>query len=135
MSQVMSGGDWPVRDGLGRMMTRLGADMPVTLSTVAEEIDWSARDHVIVRTSRGALTARAALITVSIGILQSGLIKFRPTLPATTLAAIDGFSPGVANRVALYFDRDVFGDAPNSLTIVDGDAEPLAIHIPTFGFN
>src|SRR5262249_33012142 len=80
-------------------------------------------------------TARAALVTVSIGILQSGLIKFSPALPAATISAIDGFSPGVANRVALYFDRDVFGDASNNLTIVDGDAEPLAIHIPTFRFN
>jgi monoamine oxidase len=135
MSQVMSGGDWPVRDGLGRMMMKLGADLPVALNTVAEEVNWSARDHVTIRTSRGTVTARAALITVSIGILQSGLIRFRPALPAATASAIDGFSPGVANRVALLFDRDVFGDAPNSLTIVDGDAEPLAIHIPTFGFN
>ena len=135
MSQVMSGGDWPVRDGLGRMMTKLGAGLPVALNTVAETIDWSARDHVAVRTNRGVVTARAILVTVSIGILQSGLIKFRPTLPASTLSAIDGFSPGVANRVALCFDRNVFGDAPNSLTIVDGAAEPLAIHIPTFGFN
>jgi monoamine oxidase len=135
MSQVSNGGDWPVRDGLGRMMSRLGADMPVSLNTVAEEIDWSARDHVSVRTSRGAITARAALITVSIGVLQSGLIKFRPALPPATLSAIDGFSPGVANRVALYFDRDVFVDRFNNLTIIDGDAEPLAIYIPTFGFN
>jgi len=135
MSQVTSGGDWPVRDGLGRMMTRLGADIPVSLNTVAEEIDWSPRDHLIIRTNRGTVTARVALITVSIGILQSDLLKFRPALPAATLAAIDGFSPGVANRVALYFDRDVFGDVRHNLTIVDGDAEPLAIHIPTFGFN
>jgi monoamine oxidase len=135
MSQVSNGGDWPARDGLGRMMSRLGADMPVSLNTVAEEIDSSARDHVSVRTSRGAVTARAALITVSIGVLQSGLIKFRPALPPATISAIDGFSPGVANRVALYFDRDVFGDRFNNLTIIDGDAEPLAIHIPTFGFN
>ena len=135
MSQVTSGGDWPVRDGLGRMMTRLGADIPVSLNTVAEEIDWSPRDHLIVRTNRGTVTARVALITVSIGILQSDLLKFRPALPAATIAAINGFSPGVANRVALYFDRDVFGDVRHNLTIVDGDAEPLAIHIPTFGFN
>jgi len=118
------------------MMTRLGADIPVSLNTAAEEIDWSARNSVTVRTNHGQLTARAALITVSIGILQSGLIKFRPSLPAATTSAIDGFSPGVANRIALYFDRDVFGDARRSnLTIVDGDAEPLAIHIPSFGFN
>jgi monoamine oxidase len=135
MSQAMSGGDWPVRDGLGRMMARLGAHIPVSLNTVAEEIDWSPRDHVAVRTSRGTVTARTALVTLSIGILQSGLVKFRPSLPDGSLAAIDGFLPGAANRIALYFDRDVFGDAPNSLTIVDGDAEPLAIHIPTFGFN
>jgi monoamine oxidase len=136
MSQVSNGGDWPVRDGLGRMMMRLGADIPVSLNTVAEEIDWSPRNRIAVRTNHGQVTARAALITVSIGILQSGLIKFRPSLPAATTSAIDGFSPGAANRIALYFDRDVFSDARrNNLTIVDGDAEPLAIHIPSFGFN
>jgi len=135
MSQVMNGCDWPVRDGLGRMMERLGDGMPVSLNTVAQEVDCSPRDHVVVRTNKGTLTGRAVLVTVSIGILQSGLIRFHPGLPAATLAAIDGFSPGVANRVALYFDRDVFGDAPSNMTIVDGDAEPLAIHIPSFGFT
>ena len=134
-AQVIEGGDWPVRDGLGRLMMRLGADIPVYLDTIAEEIDWSSRDRIRVRTNRGTLTTRKVLITVSIGILQSGLIKFRPALPARTLAAIDSFSPGVANRIALHFDRDVFGDAPHNFTIVDGDAEPLAIYIPTFGFN
>lgn len=134
-TQVADGGDWPVRDGLGRLMACLGADIPVSLNTVAEEIDWSPRDHVAIRTNRGTVTARAVLITVSIGILQSGLIRFRPDLPATTLSALDGFSAGVANRIALHFDRDVFGDAPNNFTIVDGDAEPLAIYIPPFGFN
>ncbi len=135
MAQVSSGGDYPVRDGLGRMMARLGADIPISLNTVAEEIDLSPRDHVIVRTSRGTVTARAVLITVSIGMLQSGLIKFRPELPFATLSAIDGFSPGIANRVALHFDGDVLGDAPSNFTIVDGDAEPLAIYIPPFGCN
>ena len=135
MAQVANGGDWPVRDGLGRMMERLGAGMPVSLNTIAQEVDFSPRDHVVVRTNKGTLTARVVLVTVSIGILQSGLIRFRPALPAATLSAINGFSPGVANRVALYFDRDVFGDAPSNMTIVDGDAEPLAIHIPTFGFH
>jgi monoamine oxidase len=116
-------------------MASLGAEIPVALNTVAQEIDWTPRDHIIVRTNRGQITARAVLITVSIGILQSGLVKFRPALPAQTVSAIDGFSPGIANRIALYFDHDVFGDALNNLTIVDGDTEPLAIHIPTFGFN
>lgn len=135
MTEDTAGGDWPVRDGLGRMMTGLGADMQVSLNTIAEEIDWSARHHVTARTNRGTVTARTALITVSIGILQSGLVKFRPALPAATVSAIDSFSPGIANRVALHFDRDVFGDAPSNFTIVNGDTEPLAIHIPTFGFN
>jgi monoamine oxidase len=134
-TQVANGGDWPVRDGLGRMMALLGAGIPVSLNTVAEELDWSARDHVVVRTNRGAVTSRAVLITVSIGILQSDLIRFRPPLPAATQSAIDGFSPGTANRIALHFDRDVFGDVPSSFTIVDGGSEPLAIYIPPFGFN
>ncbi len=134
-AQSMEGGDWPVKEGLGRLVARLGAGLPVALNTVAEEIDWSGRDGVIVRTSKGAVAARAALITVSIGILQSGMIRFRPALPAATLAALDGFFPGAANRIALHFDRDVFSDAPHNFTVVDGDPEPLAVYIPPFGFN
>lgn len=129
------GSDWPVKQGLGRLIAALGADLPISLNTVAEEVDWSARDRIRVRTGRGVLTARAALITVSIGILQSGLIKFQPALPASTAAAVAGFSPGAANRIALHFDRDVFGDAPHNFTILDGKAEPLAVHVPAFGFN
>lgn len=133
--QSMAGGDWPVKEGLGRLVARLGTDLPVSLNTVAEEIDWSGRDGVIVRTGKGEIAARAALITVSIGILQSGMIRFRPALPAATIAALDGFAPGVANRIALHFDRDVFKDAPHNFTVVDGDPEPLAVYIPPFGFN
>ena len=80
-SLPMEGDDWPVKEGLGRLVSRLGADLPVSLNTVAEEIDWSGRDGVVVRTSKGDIAARAVLITVSIGILQSGLIRFRPALP------------------------------------------------------
>jgi monoamine oxidase len=90
---------------------------------------------VTVKTNKGNITSRAVLITVSVGILQSGMIDFRPALPANVIAALDGFLPGHANRIALHFDRDVFGDAPNNFTIIDGDAEPLAVYIPPFGFN
>jgi len=134
-SSPITGSDWPVKQGLGRLVARLGADLPVSLNTIVREIDWSARDHVTVRTNKGEIVARTVLITVSIGILQSGLIKFTPALPTATVAALDGFVPGCANRIALHFDRDVFGQVPSNFTIVDGDAEPLAIYIPPFGFN
>jgi monoamine oxidase len=134
-AQSMEGGDWPVKEGLGCLVARLGADLPVSLNTVAEEIDWSGKSGVIVRTNKGAIAARAVLITVSIGILQSGLIRFRPSLPTATLAALDGFFPGIANRIALHFDHDVFGDVPHNFTVVDGEAEPLAVYLPPFGFN
>ncbi len=134
-SYPMEGSDWPVKEGFGRLVAKLGADLPTSLNTIVEEVDWSARDRVTVHTNKGDLTARAVLITVSIGILQSGMIRFRPSLPAEVGNAIGGFLPGSANRIALHFDRDVFGKVPNNFTIVDGDAEPLAIYIPPFGFN
>jgi len=134
-SYPLEGSDWPVKEGFGRLVAKLGADLPASLNTIVEEIDWSARDHVTVRTNKGEITASAALITVSIGILQSGMIRFRPALPTETRDAIGGFLPGSANRIALHFDRDIFGNAPGNFTIVDGDPEPLAIYIPPFGFN
>lgn len=135
MAQIASGEDWPVRGGLGRLVAGLGADIPVTLNTIVEEIDLSPRDRVLIRTSRGTIAARTVLLTVSIGILQSGFVRFRPALPAATQSAIEGFNPGAANRIALHFDCDVFAGTSSNFTILDGESEPLAVYIPPFGFN
>jgi len=54
-----------------------------------------------VQTDRGALRGRAAIVTVSTGVLAAGGIAFTPDLPEPHRAAIDGLPMGVLTKVAL----------------------------------
>ncbi|MEL0021236.1 MAG: FAD-dependent oxidoreductase, partial [Rickettsiales bacterium] len=65
--------------GLGSAVTAYGMGMPVALGRPVERIAWSGSD-VEVGTPAGTLRAKAALITVSTGVLSSGAIRFDPVL-------------------------------------------------------
>ena len=80
------------RQGLGTLITKLGEQAPVALSTPASRIAWSNRD-VSVETPAGKIAARAAIITVSTNVLTSGAIKFAPDIPKRTLDAASKLTP------------------------------------------
>ena len=101
-ARLWSGDDYLVPDGLGRLVERFGQEIPVQRDTVVRRIDWS--DGVTVETSRGTLRARAAIVTVSVGVLAAGGIVFSPSLPATTQDAIGGLRMGALTKVAFALD-------------------------------
>jgi monoamine oxidase len=103
-----SGPDIPVLNGYGNLVAAWGADVAVELNTRVDRVNWSGRE-VGVETARGELRARAALCTVSTGILAAGDIDFAPSLPDWKMEAIAGVPTGVENKICLHFDRDVFG--------------------------
>jgi monoamine oxidase len=102
------GGQHFCREGYGTLVAHYGQDVPVSLSTWVTEIDWSG-DGVRVVTSRGNIKARAAIVTVSVGVLAHKRIKFTPELPQQKLEAIDGIDMAVMNYIGLQFSDDVFG--------------------------
>ena len=102
------GSDIPVLNGFGNLVAAWGAEVPVSLNTRVERIDWSG-DRVYVETARGTLRGRAVLCTVSTGILAAGDIKFVPGLPDWKMEAVLGLPTGTENKICLHFDTDVFG--------------------------
>jgi len=102
------GPDFPVKNGYGNLVAAWGADVEVALNHRVERIDCRGRG-VRVDTVRGTLEARAALCTVSTGVLAAQQIDFQPALPDSKLAAIAGLPCGTENKICLYFERDVFG--------------------------
>jgi monoamine oxidase len=112
---VWEGDDWPVIDGLGDLVARSAEGIRAELSTAARRIDWSKREGVAVETDRGTIEARQVIVTVSMGVLQSGLIRFDPALPDWAQAAIDGLPMGSMNKIVVGFRRNVFGDLEHSL--------------------
>jgi monoamine oxidase len=112
---VWEGDDWPVEDGLGDLVARTAGDIRAELSTPARRIDWRRSDRVAVQTDRGTIEAHHAIVTVSMGVLQSNLIAFDPALPDWAHSAINALTMGNMNKIVVGFSRNVFGDLEHSL--------------------
>lgn len=81
------GDDWRVVEGYGRLVAHHGRDVPVVLDTPVTLIDHAGRGPVRIETPRGAIEARAVIVTVSTDVLAGGAIRFRPDLPGKVEAA------------------------------------------------
>ncbi|MFT5114158.1 MAG: monoamine oxidase [Parasphingorhabdus sp.] len=108
MAVFGEGSNIPVLNGYGNLIAIWGADVPVSLDTRADRINWSGKT-VSVETPKGALHGRKVLVTVSTGILASGEIEFAAGLPDWKMQAVMSLPTGTENKICLHFDRDVFG--------------------------
>ncbi|MGU3540727.1 flavin monoamine oxidase family protein [Methylobacterium sp. A54F] len=123
-------------DGYGALVARTHADLPVSLSTVAEAIDWSGTG-VRVATNRGTLAGAAAIVTVPVGVLTGGALRFAPDLPEPIAAALHGLGMGAYTKIALRLDPDrlplaALGDAV-SVARADGHDRTLYVEMAPFG--
>ncbi len=113
--------NWPVTDGYGALVRAHGAEVPVTLACPVRSLDWSGKG-VRVITDAGDIAARAVIVTVSTRVIAEERLAFFPALPAALQAAFAALPLGVAEKVALSFDRDVFGIAEHaSVGVLDLD--------------
>ena len=99
---------WFCTQGYGAVVTDYGRAAPVRLRTGASRIDWSGPD-VAVTTSAGTLRARAAILTVSAGVLAAERIQFIPSLPPQKQQAIQDINMALMNYIGLLFKKDIFG--------------------------
>ncbi len=127
--------DIPVPDGYGNLVKAWGADVPVTLNAKVEEIDFTG-PGVTIKTAKGDLKAKLAVITVSTGILAAGDIKFTPALPSEKLDAARGLPCGTENKICVHFDTDVFGaDGTGYHRTWTDDDEPSGFEASVMGLN
>jgi hypothetical protein len=88
------------RQGLGTLLGKLAFKSPIQFFTPVTRIGWGGK-LVEAETRGGVLTARAAIVTVSTGVLGSGKIKFQPGLPARHAEAIGKLGLGSYEHVAI----------------------------------
>ena len=92
-----------VREGLGTLVARLSAGLPISVGTTVLRISQLRGGWVDVQTSRGGLRARAVILTSSVGVLASGSIAIDPQLPGEHQRAIEGLLMGSLLKVGLSF--------------------------------
>src|SRR5260370_38386531 len=93
------------RQGLGTLLAKLAFGSPIQFFSPVTRIGWGGRP-IEVETRGTLLTARAAIVTASTGVLASGKIKFQPGLPARPAEAIGKLGLGSYEHVAIQFAGD-----------------------------
>ncbi len=104
--------NYMVKEGLGALVARMGADLPVQLNSPAQRVSWGG-DGVTVETPSGTIQAKACIVTVSTGVLASEMIVFDPVLPDWKRQAVDDVPMGLLAKVTLQFDDVRLGLRPN----------------------
>jgi monoamine oxidase len=134
------GGDQFIIGGYDLLPKRMARDLDVRTGVVVKEIDYRARPVRIV-TGDGELYADRVMVTVSLGVLKEGTIRFTPELPVEKQSAIDRMGMGVFNNIALRFPKafwptdvhaivhgtDIWGDYPVFVNAAKYTGEPVLI--------
>jgi len=96
------GDDWFCREGFGHLIARTAEGLPIRLSIPVTDID-ALSGGVRVTTTDGTLTARAVIVTASVGVLAEDVIRFDPPLEADRRSAFDLITMGDYNHAAMLF--------------------------------
>lgn len=94
--------NWRLVQGYGTFVANLARDLPVWLDTTVQSVTY--RQDVVLETTRGRITAKAAIVTVSTNVLSSGAIRFAPTIDEH-LDAAARLPLGLANKIFLSIRR------------------------------
>jgi monoamine oxidase len=100
--------------GYDQLINGLAEGQDIRLEHVVEEIEYGERG-VVIRTSQGTFRGDAALITVPLGVLQTGVITFTPPLPAEKTAAFANLGMGVLNKAFLRFPEPFWETAVDAI--------------------
>ena len=103
--EVYGFGDSVLRGGYGALAQALASGLDIRLRQVVDVIDYAAPHAVSVSTRDGReFSADAAIVTLPLGVLKSGSVRFRPCLPDWKRAAIERLGVGLLNKVVVSFD-------------------------------
>jgi monoamine oxidase len=101
---------YAIAEGMGAMIARWGAKVPVKFGARVVRVD-STGGQIVIETTAGQMRARAAIVTLPTGVLATGKIGFAPQLSAARREAIAQLPMASFNKVAILFSRKVI-DSP-----------------------
>jgi monoamine oxidase len=97
-----TGGDWRLLDGYDSVPAHLAVGIALLRNEVVTSVDWSSSRAVRVDASR-SYWARAVIVTVPLGVLKAGRLRFQPALPRPAQDAVAGLEMSGGMKVILRF--------------------------------
>ena len=103
--ESLRGDDAVFLNGYDEIPKKLAEGLDIKLSHVVSLIEYS-EAGVNVVTDKGNFTADRVIITLPLGVLKSGGVKFSPELPVSKSAAIQNLGMGLLDKVYLKFPKN-----------------------------
>ncbi|CAI0547407.1 unnamed protein product [Linum tenue] len=101
-----------------QFLSSINGDPRLQLNKVVREITYT-ENMVVVQTEDGSTyQANYVIISVSIGVLQSDLIQFKPQLPMWKRVAIADFSMAVYSKIFFQFPHKFWPTGPGTETFL-----------------
>ncbi|GAA3990798.1 hypothetical protein GCM10022247_07010 [Allokutzneria multivorans] len=97
-------GDSTLHQGYQSVVDAIAEGLDVRLGHVVTRID-STAGTVRVTTDHGEFEADKVLVTLPLGVLKAGAVRFEPELPGTKRSAIARLGFGTLNKIALHYEE------------------------------
>ncbi len=91
--------------GYGQLTDHLARGLDIVTGAAVSEVRWGAKGVEVNLRMGGAIRADRVIVTVPLGVLQQGGIRFVPELPAAKRTAIGRLGMGLLNKHFLRFDK------------------------------
>lgn len=102
--EAFDGPDVVVKQGYDTLLAPLAKGLDIRLGETVLRIA-TGKDGVTVETDKGRHRAAHVVVTVPLGVLKAGSIRFEPALPEAHRQAIDAIGFGNLGKVSVRFDR------------------------------
>ncbi len=97
-----------VKEGYGAVVRTLADGLPISVSTPVTRIRYDG-PGVVCETPKGDVSAKACIITCSVGALASGRIRFDPVLPEWKEDSFNRIAMGLLAKIPMLIHGDRFG--------------------------
>ena len=114
-AEVLPPDDRLVTAGMDRLIDILALDLDIRYAQIVREIAWR-RGAVTVISSGGEWHADHLVVTLPIGVLASGSVRFEPGLPPAITDPLASLRMGLLNKICLTFPHAFWDQRADFLT-------------------
>ncbi|MBK9179769.1 MAG: FAD-dependent oxidoreductase [Acidimicrobiales bacterium] len=125
LEEGTEGDDLLVIGGYGGLATSASDGLEVLLERPVARIDWSDDGVTVVDADGEAMAADRVVVTIPLGVLQTGAVAFEPPLPEDKRTAVEAIGMGLLDKVWLRFDEQFWSDEALMWTRVAPAGEPF----------
>lgn len=123
-------GQFRVLEGFGAILEALGLGLEILTRREVRTVRWGAHGVRVETADGGHLDADRAIVTLPLGVLQRGAVRFDPPLPERKRRALAGLRMGPVVRLVYRFEERI---APDGVEAIYAAGTPPMWWTPSAG--